>query len=65
MIVASTTYSGVVREIPVVPFPVGQGSQLVRGNVVEWNNTLQEVRAWSSGVVQASVFAPERQTIDS
>jgi hypothetical protein len=49
---ASSTYSGVVREVPIVPFAVGRGSQLGRGNVVEWDGSLQQVRPWRSGVIQ-------------
>jgi hypothetical protein len=39
-----STYAGVVKEIPILPFPAAD--YLVRGNVVEWNTSQQLVSAW-------------------
>jgi hypothetical protein len=50
---SSSTYAGVMREVPVVPLPVGSGSTLVRGMVVQWNAGAEQALPWVSGSVAA------------
>jgi hypothetical protein len=44
---SSTTYGGIFRELPILPFPAGSSSVLVRGMVVQWNTST--VGPWLSG----------------
>lgn len=44
-----STFAGVVREIPIVPFAVAAASTLVRGMVVQWNAGTSVVEPWSVG----------------
>ncbi len=44
-----STFAGVVREIPIVPFAVASASTLVRGMVVQWNSGTSVVEPWSVG----------------
>ena len=44
-----STYAGVVREVPIVPFPIAAASILVRGMVVQWNTGTQLAEPWSVG----------------
>lgn len=44
-----STFAGVTREVPVVPFAVAANSTLVRGMVVQWNSGTSVVEAWSVG----------------
>jgi hypothetical protein len=46
-----STFAGISRELPIVPFDVASGSILVRGMVVEWNTATQQCRPWTSGAV--------------
>jgi hypothetical protein len=48
---ASSTYSGVTREVPILAYDVASGSILVRGMVVEWDAGTQMVRPWTSGTI--------------
>jgi hypothetical protein len=49
----SSTYAGVMREIPIVPLAVVSSSTLVRGMVVQWGSGAQAVGAWLSGTTPA------------
>jgi hypothetical protein len=44
---SSSTYGGVVREVPIVPFPVAAASTLKAGMVVEWNGTTHVAQAFA------------------
>ena len=44
---SSSTYGGVVREVPIVPFPVAAASTLKAGMVVEWNSSTHVAQAFS------------------
>lgn len=44
-----STYAGVTREVPIVPFSVAAASILVRGMVVQWNTGTKVVEPWSVG----------------
>lgn len=44
-----STFAGVDREIPIVPFAVASNSTLVRGMVVQWNSGTSVVEPWSVG----------------
>jgi hypothetical protein len=44
---SSSTYGGVVREVPIVPFDVAPASTLKAGMVVEWNGTTHVAQAFS------------------
>jgi hypothetical protein len=44
-----STYAGVTREVPIVPFAVAVASTLVRGMVVQWNAGTSVVEPWSIG----------------
>jgi glyoxylate carboligase len=45
---SSSTYGGVVREVPIVPFPVAALSTLKAGMVAEWNGTTHVAQAFSA-----------------
>jgi hypothetical protein len=45
---SSTTYGGVVREIPLLPFAVAAASPIVAGMVVEWNSGTHVVQPWAA-----------------
>lgn len=42
-----STYAGIDREIPILPFNVAAASTLVRGMVVQWNNGTKVVEPMS------------------
>jgi hypothetical protein len=44
-----STFAGVAREVPIVPFNVAAASILVRGMVVQWNAGTSVVEPWSIG----------------
>ena len=44
-----STFAGVMREVPIVPFSVAAASTLVRGMVVQWNAGTSVVEPWSVG----------------
>jgi hypothetical protein len=44
-----STFAGVTREVPIVPFAVAAASVLVRGMVVQWNSGTKVVEPWSVG----------------
>jgi len=46
---ASSTYGGVMRELPIVPLPITSGAQLARGQVLQWNSGSGTVSAWLAG----------------
>jgi hypothetical protein len=46
---SSSTYGGIMRELPILPFPVAAASILVRGMVVQWNTGTQVAEPWSVG----------------
>jgi hypothetical protein len=51
---SSSTYGGVFREVPILPFPT-MSLSLVRGMVVQWGAISQSVGAWMSGNVPLGV----------
>jgi hypothetical protein len=46
---STTTYGGVMREVPIVPFAVAPLSTLVAGMVAQWNASTHVVEPWSVG----------------
>jgi hypothetical protein len=44
-----STYGGITRELPILPYNIGSASMLVRGMVLQWNPALQIAMAWVSG----------------
>lgn len=44
-----STFAGIMREVPIVPFSVAAASTLVRGMVVQWNGGTSVVEPWSIG----------------
>ncbi len=48
---ASSTYSGVTREVPILAYDVADASILVRGMIGEWDSSNQRVRPWTSGTI--------------
>jgi hypothetical protein len=46
---STTTYGGVMREVPIVPFAVAPASTLLAGMVVQWNASTHVVEPWSVG----------------
>jgi len=42
-----STFAGVMREVPIVPFAVASASTLVRGMVAQWNSGTHVVEPWS------------------
>ncbi len=56
-----STYAGLVREIPIVPFPAAPN--LVRGNVVQWSIPLGMVIVWvSASTVPLGVATSDSDT---
>jgi hypothetical protein len=51
---SSSTYGGVFREVPILPFPT-MSLFLVRGMVVEWGSISQSVGAWGGTNVALGV----------
>jgi hypothetical protein len=47
----NSTNGEVFRSLPVVPLPVGSGSILKRGMVVQWDPVLQQAKPWLAGSV--------------
>ena len=45
---SSSTYAGVMREMPIAAFPIGSGSMLRRGQICQWNSSTQVAEAWSA-----------------
>ena len=45
---STSTYGGIVREIPIVPFPVPAASPLVAGMVAEWNAATKVAQPWAA-----------------
>jgi hypothetical protein len=45
---SSSTYGGIMRELPILPFPT-MSISLARGMVVQWGAISQSVGAWTSG----------------
>jgi hypothetical protein len=43
---STSTYGGVVRELPIIPYAVAPASTLQRGNLVEWDTVNFVVKAW-------------------
>jgi hypothetical protein len=68
---SSSTYGGeVFRVLPVVPLPVGSGSIIKRGMVLQWDPVFQQAQPWLSGATPALGVAvrdpdPDVLTVDT
>lgn len=60
---SSSTYGGVFREVPIVPFATRNFS-LVRGMVVQWGSGTQTVGPWLSGATPALGVASADADLD-
>lgn len=64
-----STYAGVTREVPILPFATNSGAVITRGAVVQFNPPTQTVVPWLAGTTQAFGIAtsdsdPDLQQVD-